>query len=278
LRCVGRRTGRVCRLFIGLKIYAGAVTTEFNGSGDPLRTLELLWGRDRRARRGPRPKLTVAGITAAAIELADAEGLTAVSMRRVADRLGVSGMSLYTYLPGKAELLDLMVDAVHGEAARLSPDGHWRSRIEFVARQSWDMYLRHPWLLQVATSRPALGPHTLTKYEYDLQALAGTGLSHVEIDLFMNALVSYVHGAVRSAIEVSEAETRTGMTDREWWKAYQPVMQEVFDPERFPTLTLIGQAATDEYGTTSDPLRSFDFGLRLMLDGLAATIDARRAA
>jgi AcrR family transcriptional regulator len=254
------------------------VTTEFNGSGDPLRSLELLWGLDRRPRRGPRPKLTVAGITCAAIELADAEGLTALSIRRVADRLGVSGMSLYTYLPGKAELLDLMVDAVYGEAARLSPDGHWRDRVEFVARQSWEMYLRHPWLLQVATSRPAIGPHTLAKYEYDLQSLAGTGLSPVESDLFMNALFSYVHGAVRMAVEVREAEIRTGMTDQQWWAAHQPVIQAVFDPERFPTLAVIGQAAVDEYGTISDPCRAFAFGLGMLLDGLAATIDARRAS
>jgi AcrR family transcriptional regulator len=252
------------------------VTTDFNGSGDPLRSLELLWGLDKRPRRGPRPKLTVARITSAAVELADTEGLSALSMRRVADRLGVSGMSLYTYLPGKAELLDLMVDAVHGESARLSPDGHWRSRVEFVARQSWEMYLRHPWLLQVAASRPAIGPHTLTKFEYDLQALSATGLGPIETDLFMNALVSYVHGAVRSAIEIREVEVRTGMTDQQRWAAYQPLVQTVFDPERFPTLAVIGAATIAAYGTTSDACRAFDFGLGLLLDGLAATIARHR--
>jgi AcrR family transcriptional regulator len=254
------------------------VTTEQYGGGDPLRTLELLWGLDRRPRRGPRPRLTVAGITTAAIALADADGLSALSMRRVADRLGVSGMSLYTYLPGKAELLDLMVDAVHGESARLSPDGHWRSRVEFVARQSWEMYMRHPWLLQVAASRPAIGPHTLTKFEYDLQALGGTGLSPIEADLFMNALVNYVHGAVRSAIEIREAEARTGMTDQQRWAVYQPLVRSVFDPERFPTLAAIGAATIAEYGSTAHPRRAFDFGLGLLLDGLAAAIARNGAA
>jgi AcrR family transcriptional regulator len=263
-------------LFNTLTIYAVAVTTEYNGAGNPRRSIELLWGVDRRPRRGPRPKLTVALITATAIALADAEGLPALSMRRVAEKLGVAGMSLYTYLPGKAELLDLMVDAVYGEAARVSPEGHWRSRLEFVARQNWDLYLRHPWLLQVATSRPVLGPHRMTKYEYEVQALAGTGLTPVETDLFVSVVISYVHGAVRSAVELAQAEVRTGMTDQQWWEAYEPVLQEVFDPERFPTATIIGTAAVKEYGSASDPTRAFGFGLRMLLDGLAAMIAARR--
>jgi AcrR family transcriptional regulator len=266
----------LCNYQDTLTTYAGAVTTEYNGAGNPRRSIELLWGVDKRPRRGPRPKLTVGLITATAIALADAEGLGALSMRRVADKLGVAGMSLYTYLPSKAELLDLMVDAAYGEAAQVSPDGHWRSRVEFVARQNWDLYLRHPWLLHVATSRPVLGPHMMTKYEYDLQALADTGLTPVETDLFISIVISYVQGAVRSAIEVAEAEVRTGMTDQQWWEAYLPVLQEIFDPVRFPTASVIGAQAVQEYGSASDPSRAFDFGLRMLLDGLAAMIAARR--
>ena len=76
-------------------------------------TLKILWGVRERGERGPKPGLTVERIVQAAIELADAEGLEAASMRRVADELGVGAMSLYRYVPGKTELLDLMLDAVH---------------------------------------------------------------------------------------------------------------------------------------------------------------------
>ncbi len=90
----------------------GRVTTEFSGGGDPRRSIELLWRLRERPRPGPKPRFTVDDVAAAAIAIADAEGLAALSMRRVAERLGVAAMSLYTYVPGKAELIDLMLDTV----------------------------------------------------------------------------------------------------------------------------------------------------------------------
>src|SRR6266545_6160223 len=99
-------------------------------------------------------------------------------MRRVAEHLGVSAMSLYTYVPGKAELIDLMLDTVYGEAVGAGDEAEgWRARLASIARQSWALYLRHPWLLQVATARPPLGPNTADKYEHDLRAVAGIGLT-----------------------------------------------------------------------------------------------------
>jgi hypothetical protein len=94
------------------------MTMEYSGSGDPGRTMALLWGTQKRPGRGPKPGLSVERIVRAAIEVADAEGLAALSMRRLADRLGVSTMSLYTYVPSKAELIDVMLDVVLGEAVK----------------------------------------------------------------------------------------------------------------------------------------------------------------
>jgi AcrR family transcriptional regulator len=164
-------------------------------------------------RRGPKPKLSVDQITRVAIGLADAEGLAAVSMRRVGDLLGASGMSLYTYLPGKAELLDLMVDTVYAEV--VTPDDEqagWRARLEAVARRNWDLYLRHPWLLQVAPNRPVTGPHTMTKYEHELRAVAGSGLTDAETDLVIGVLTNYVHGSVRSTLEPVQADPASAFT------------------------------------------------------------------
>src|SRR2546430_5878300 len=153
------------------------MTTQYSGSGDPARSLALLW---RTRERPSRRELSVDLIVGAAIELADTSGLAALSMRRVAERLGVGTMSLYTYVPGKAELLDVMLDMVYGEPD--PPAGHagWRQRLEHVARQNWGLYRRHPWLLQIATSRPVLGPNAIAKYDYELRAIDGIGLSHLE--------------------------------------------------------------------------------------------------
>src|SRR5919112_1054849 len=100
----------------GVQYFAGGhndeVSTEYSGSGDPQRSMELLWGLQQRPKRGPKPRLTVEQIVQAALGVADAEGLAALSMRRVADELGVAPMSLYTYVPSKAELIDVMLDAV----------------------------------------------------------------------------------------------------------------------------------------------------------------------
>src|SRR5687767_8069662 len=117
--------------------------------------MQLLWGagsgdEGRATRRGPRPRLTVEEIARAGIAVADRKGLSALSMRRLADDLGVTAMSLYTYVPGKAELLDVMLDTVYGETARPEDvPGGWRERLRLIARENWELYHRHRWMLQV---------------------------------------------------------------------------------------------------------------------------------
>lgn len=237
--------------------------------------MQLLWGVQERPKRGPKPKLTLAQITQAAIAIADAEGIEVLSMRRVGDQLGVTAMSLYSYVPGKAELLDLMLDTVSGEYTEAS-QGTWRERLEHIARQNWAMYQRHPWLLQVAIARPVLGPHTIAKYDHELRSVEGIGLSDVDMDLVVTAIGNYVHGAVRFAIAAAQAEQHTGKTDQQWWAEHQPLLEKVFDSERYRTATRVGAAAGEEYGA-GDPLRAFDFGLRLLLDGLEAHLKSASA-
>lgn len=251
--------------------------TEYAGRGDPARTIALLWGTRERGGRGPKPGLTVDQIVAAAIAIADAEGLAALSMRRVADRLGVSPMALYTYVPGKAELIDVMLDAVFGETAK--PEGvagGWRVKLEQVARENWALYRRHPWLLQVAaTGRPPLGPNAIAKYDYELRAVEGIGLTDVEMDSVVSLVLGYVEGAARRSVEMSQAEQRTGISDEQWWRAVAPLLEAVFDPERYPTAARVGAAAGAAYGAAYDPDHAFEFGLQRVLDGIAALVDAR---
>ena len=250
---------------------------EYSGSGDPRRTMALLWGIEKRPTRGPKPTLSVEQIVGAAVEVADAEGLGALSMRRIADRLGIGTMSLYTYVPGKAELIDVMLDAVLGEAA--GPDvttGEWREKLEAAARGNWALYHRHPWVLQIATtSRPPLGPNTIAKYDRELRAVDGIGLTEVEMDSVLALVLEHAQGAARRSVEAAEAEKRTGKTDYEWWTANEPLLEKVFDPDLYPTASRVGPAAAEAYGSAYDPEYAFEFGLQRVLDGVEALVRSR---
>src|SRR5512140_414749 len=149
---------------------SGRMDRDSTNNGDPRRSLELLWGRNEPGRRGPKQRLSTDEVVQAAIALADAEGVAALSMRKVAEAVGVSPMSLYTYVPSKAELVDLMFDRVMGEAADPDParDG-WRDKLAFIARQRWALHERHPWLLDLGLHRPPLGPNVLRKAEVTLR-------------------------------------------------------------------------------------------------------------
>jgi AcrR family transcriptional regulator len=253
------------------------VSTEYTGGGDPQRSIELLWGVQERPRRGPKPRLTVAMIVAEAIQLADAEGLAALAMRRIADNLGVATMSLYTYVPSKAELIDLMMDTVHGELERPGLEEGWRAKLEFIAKANWALYHRHPWMLQVITSRPPLGPHTMAKYEYEVSAVEGIGLTDLEMDAVVSLIAGYVQGAARTAIDASQIVQRSGMTDLQWWEASAPALERLVDGNEFPISGRVGTAAGEEYGSAQDPARNFEFGLPLVLDGIEALIASRAA-
>jgi AcrR family transcriptional regulator len=258
--------------------------TEYSGGGDPVRSLELLWGAQKRPTRGPRPGLSVERIVRAAIELADAGGLEALSMRRVAERLGVGAMSLYTYVPAKAELLDLMLDAVLGEVAR--PDGAgggWRAGLELRAREDWALYHRHPWMLQVSGTRALLGPNETALFDATLGAVAPTGLSGREMILVVTLVGEYVKGAARSAVDAANAERRTGVSDEQWWAARAPVFEKYFDPSRYPTLVQVQasgafeppEGAEEDY-SLRQALDGFEFGLARVLDGIEAFVNERR--
>nr|WP_100208804.1 TetR/AcrR family transcriptional regulator [Saccharomonospora azurea] len=250
------------------------VSSVYVGSGDPKRSMELLWGAADKPRRGPRPRFTVDDIVATAIELADTEGIDALTMRGLASALGLTAMSLYGYVPGKAELVDLMVDRVHAEVSAPEPtDDGWRAKLEAVARRTWDLYLRHPWLLQVSTVRPVLGPNVIAKYDADLAAVADLGLTAVEMDLVVTLVANYVHGAVRAAVELRRVGPDTGKPNPEWWSEYEPLFTKVFDSERYPVAAEVGGAMGPEHYGPDAPETAFEFGLERLLDGVAVLVE-----
>src|SRR5581483_206988 len=199
------------------------------GSGDPARTLRLLW-RDPAAipRHGPRQQLTIDQVVAAATALADAEGLDAVTMRRVAGRLGVVPMSLYTYVPGKAELLDLMLDAAYQRMPRTATAGPpWRHRVAAVAADNRALFEAHPWAAVVSTARPPLGPGLMAKYEHELAALDGLGLTDIQMDAALTYLLTFVQAWARAAADAQATRQGTALDEEQWWAASAPVLARV---------------------------------------------------
>lgn len=245
------------------------MNSERTGAGDPAKTLQLLWG-DREAvpRRGPRQQLSIDGIARAAIDLADERGVSALSMRRIATSLGAAPMSLYTYVPGKAELLELMLDAVCAEMPLADTTGRpWRERATAVAEENRELHRAHPWTIAISTDRPVLGPGAMAKYEHELDAFSGLGLDDVAIDDSLAFLLSFVRSTAR------DPAAAPSTTDEQWWRANEPLLARMFDPATYPNAVRIGAAAGSRHGTAFDPEHAFDFGLRRVLDGLGAMID-----
>ena len=243
----------------------------FGGAAAAARSMELLWGTKPPPGRGRKPGMTVDAIVAAAVELADAEGMDGVSMRRVADRLGVGTMSLYRYVPSKAELQDLMLDTVMDDAVPAGADDDWRAGLERFARASLEGYRRHPWLLRASLTRGAMGPNQAAALDAVLRVLDGTGLPGGERMAVVGLVAGYVRGVAQQLVEATRAEQRTGLSDEQFWTGFAPLLDGHLDPGRFPALTALWRNADMVW---VDP---FDFGLRRVLDGVETLVDARRA-
>jgi len=254
------------------------MTVERSSAGDPARTLALLW-RDPDAvpRRGPRRGLDLDGVVDAAVDLADREGLAAVTMRRIAQDLGIAPMSVYTYVPGKAELLDLMLDAAYSRMPRtVAPEASWRARVRAVADENRALFRDHPWVIGVSTLRPPLGPGAIAKYEHELSALDGQGLTDVEMDDCLSYLLGFVQANARAAADAASIRGESAMDDEQWWEQAGPALARFVDDSRYPLATRVGTAAGTEHNAAHDADHAYRFGLQRVLDGLAALIEPAR--
>jgi AcrR family transcriptional regulator len=238
---------------------------------DLTRTMTLLWRRTLglpQGTRGPKQRVSVDEVIQAGIAVADADGLPAFSMRKVADRLGLKLMSIYTYVPGRSELIGLMVDEVIGEVPHPPHTGDWRERLTGVARHQWDECHRHPWLLQVESSRPWIGPNGCDRYEWQLAAVDGIGLSDIDMDQVITMVGAFTAGAARASVLAHHTVEESGISDLEWWEANSPILERVMPPGAYPLSGRVGTVAGEEYNAVGDPDRTFRFGLDRLLDGV----------
>jgi AcrR family transcriptional regulator len=249
---------------------AGDTAVSFGGAATAARSMELLWGTKPAPTRGRKPGMTVETIVAAAVEVADAEGLDGLSMRRVADSLGVGTMSLYRYVPSKAELHDLMLDAVLAEDPPLDArTGGWRSALEQLARSSLDGYVRHPWLLRASLTRGAMGPNQTQALDVMLGALDGTGLTGGERMAVVELVTGYVRGVAQQRVDDIAARQRSGLSDEQFWTEFAPLLDAHLTEARFPALTRLWR--DEEF----DWVDTFEFGLARVLDGIARLVESR---
>ncbi|MFI5954157.1 TetR/AcrR family transcriptional regulator C-terminal domain-containing protein [Cryptosporangium sp. NPDC051539] len=225
----------------------------------------------RRRRRPTDEPLTRERVIAAALAIADADGMAELSMRRVAADLGVATMALYRYVPSKEDLVIHMLDAVFGEVSMIpdpEPAG-WRAKLESVARKQWDVYRQHRWMAgALSFSRPQLVPRGMVHTEYAMAAMNDTGLApaqllHVAVCLFNH---------VRSVALVHDEELRnqqdTGMDAGEWMDGQDDYFVQVLATGQFPMMAAVSSIPDDAFSIES----MFEFGLARYLDGVEVLI------
>ncbi|UZJ31525.1 TetR/AcrR family transcriptional regulator C-terminal domain-containing protein [Streptomyces endophytica] len=234
----------------------------------------------QRAARGPAPRerrprdadgLSQERIVRAGIKVADAEGLRALSMRRVAAEFGVSSMALYRHVAGKDELELLMADAVFAEVELPdpAPDG-WRDRMEAGARLQWTLYRRHPWLAKyLSVTRPQPMPQAMALIEWTVGQVEGAApvtLLHMAV-----TLLGFVMFTAAGFEDDLEAEQETGMNQDQWMAAMEPEFEGIFTSGAYPMYAAMSDSPEGSFSLET----LFEFGLARLLDGMAVLVEGR---
>jgi AcrR family transcriptional regulator len=235
------------------------------------RVLQQMWGIQGRARPGPKPAFHISDIGRAAIKLADAGGLAAVSMSKVAAELGFTTMSLYRYVDAKDDLYVVMLDYAFGGPPEPDPEQGWRDRITAWAKAFHDGLREHPWILEIPVTEPPLSPNQLAWMESGLDAFDGTPLTPQDRLSSMLLVDIYVRGAAQITAHMLTGEAAE-IADR----VYARRLTMLADPDRFPAIaaTLQQPEPPGDFGVDFDA-GEFAFGLGTVLDGIQSLIDRR---
>jgi AcrR family transcriptional regulator len=242
--------------------------------------LDLLWGRRQPGRRGPKPGLSVDAIVSAAIELADAEGLEAVSMARVAKALGFTTMSLYRYVDSKDDLLALMWNGSAQGAEDLVIEGEgWREKLRTWVLIQRELLDRHPWIAQMPMAAPPLAPNSLTFVERGLETLDGTDLDDGDKLRVIGLISSYTLSEARMAHDAARAAAEAATAGGTAPGSFEGLLRLLVDESHYPRLYRIawGRGIGDD-PSGADEQEEFAFGVERILDGVQALIDQRQSS
>jgi AcrR family transcriptional regulator len=262
-------------------------------AGEPPAVVRRLWGADAPRRRGPKPALSTAQIVQAAMDLADAEGLAAVSMARIAEAVGYTPMALYRHVSSKEELLVLMSDAVAKDLPELPADVGWRAGLEAWTRAQIDMGLDRPWFLDLPLSAAPPGPNRVRWLDQAFGVLRPIDLPADEKLAIVGLLAQHVLGEARVHIETRRAATQkvrrdAGLPDRtpeseldpaaieaaDPYADFDMMLARFADPKTYPHLFEAFAAGTSTSGPTEDDIA---FGIGVVLDGIEAFLRRRGA-
>ncbi|OPA81025.1 TetR family transcriptional regulator [Paenibacillus selenitireducens] len=234
---------------------------------------KISWGLNKQPTRGPKGELSISKIVEAAIEIADKDGLAAVSMNRLAGSLGFTTMSLYRYISSKDDLLFLMQDAVC--EIPIPPDGEaetdWREEMRAYVRACVQVFREHPWFGDIPITSVPIAPNNLQVIDWALRSMRHFPLNHFEKMSFILLLSSYsrsvgiLHRDMdRSILAGNSPETFSGMN-------YGAALKQLVQPDRYPDLYPIIEsgAYTEENEQENTVGNDFDFGLERILDGIA---------
>lgn len=245
--------------------------------------LDLLWGRRTKGQRGPKPGLSVDEIVEAAVELADANGLEAVSMANVAKRLGFTTMSLYRYVSSKDELLALMWNASAQGAESLELEGDtWRDRLRQWAVIQRQMLDQHAWITQMPMAAPPMAPNSLAFVECGLSAMDDVELLDSQKMLAIGLISSYTLSEARMAYDARRAAQAAvsgggadaaGATpaDCDPDASYSGLLRLLVDEKSYPRLHRMAWN-TEPIAQPTDDWEGFESGLECILDGIAAMV------
>ena len=247
-------------------------------TGDQQRGFESIWLRPERPPRRSHSALSRSQIVRAAIEVADAEGLETVTMRRIATELGIGAMSLYWHVPSKENLLELMRDELMGEVEMPDPPSDdWRANLRQIAHQSRATMKRHPWMTTIFASMPSFGPNMMRHADLSLAAIDGLGLDTRTMFGIISLVDDYMLGFTLGELNQEEARRRLNLSEEEmreqWQASIEPFAQEALATGKYPHLARV-QVDPLEF---LDMDRIFAWGLECVLDGIAVRIAEQKA-
>ncbi|HZE38468.1 MAG TPA: TetR/AcrR family transcriptional regulator [Stackebrandtia sp.] len=236
--------------------------------------LRRLWRLpDEPARVGRPAVLDVERVVAAAIALADADGLSGVTLPKVATALGVTSMSLYRHVGSKDELLTLMSDAALGEPPRVGTDARrWKDNLRAMSEAQREVLSRHPWQAWIPVTGPPSGPHHIAWMDAILATLSGTRLSWGDKVEVMQVIGGYVQQSLRMSQEMDAARGED-VDEEAVLREYGMALFTLVDPQRFPEAAKLFRSdafAGDPKGP--DEPDAFHFGLEVILDGVEAVV------
>ena len=233
---------------------------------DLRRRSELLWTDRLRATRGPKAGLTPDDVVQAAMQIADEDGLSAVTMQAVAARIGFTTMATYRYFPNKEALIDAIVDAGFGLPPTPSePRAHWREVLARWSRAKRAMLCARPWLAELPFVAAPHGPNWMSWLESATEPLTATGLSSPDIGEMIGVIDGFTRGASDTAISLARARAR-GLTDQQWAAAVGADLGRAIGDPRYPKFAAL--LTTPSNGRPRSMDESFEFCLQRVLDGI----------